>query len=172
MRAQSETANPKGWNPLRMPNVEKPFVLLIDDNETICTLITAVLHRDFSVEVASDGNEAMEKLRTGRYAAVLLDLRMPPPDGFAVLDFLKEHAPKQLRSVLVVTATLRPAEMARANAYGICGIIPKPFDVEALLEGVKRCVVGNGEGGSIGNVIASSGSVILLIADLLRQRLM
>jgi len=155
-----------------MPSVEKPIVLLVDDNEATCTLIAAVLHRDFAIDVASDGNEAMEKLRTGRYAAILLDLRMPQPDGFAVLEFLRQHAPAQLRSVLVVTASLQPAEVARAKGYGVCGIIRKPFDVDLLLEAVKDCVSGNGDGNALGNVIASSGSVILLIAGLLRQRLM
>ncbi len=149
---------------------ENPSVLLVDDNEATCTLITAVLHRDFLVDVASDGGEAIEKLRTGRYAAILLDLRMPPPDGFAVLDFLKEHAPERLRTVLVVTASLRAAEVARAKDYGICGIVTKPFDIESLLESVKQCVSG-GDGHPFGNVIASSGTVIMLIADLLRQRL-
>ena len=155
-----------------MPNVEKPFVLLVDDNEATCTLIAAVLHRDFAVDVAGDGQEAIDKLRTGRYAAILLDLRMPQLDGFAVLDFLKEHAPKQLRNVLVVSAALRPGEMARARAYEVCDIISKPFDVDALLEAVKQCVAGDGDGRAIGNVLASSSTVIMLIADLLRQRLM
>src|SRR3954466_10933478 len=120
-----------------MSNVEKPFVLLVDDNEATCTLITALLHRDFHVEVAGDGAEAIEKLRTVRYAAILLDLKMPPPDGFAVLDFLKEHSPKQLRNVLVVTTALRSGEVARAKSYDICAVIGKPFDVENLLEAVK-----------------------------------
>ena len=154
-----------------MPSVEKPFVLLVDDNEATCTLITAVLHRDFDVDVAVDGNEAIEKLRTGRYAAILLDLRMPQPDGFTVLEFLKENAPAQLRNVVVVTAALRPGEIARAKAYDICDIVRKPFDVDALLEAVKQCATA-GDGGAIGNVLASSGTMIMLLADLLRQRLM
>ena len=89
-----------------MPNVDKPFVLLVDDNEATCTLITAVLHRDFAVEVASDGTEAIERLRTKHYAAIILDLRMPQPDGFAVLEFIEQHDRRQLRNVLVVTAAL------------------------------------------------------------------
>src|SRR4051794_34046846 len=84
----------------RMPKADKPFVLLVDDNEATCTLINAVLQRDFAVDVAGDGTEAIEKLRTIRYAAILLDLRMPPPDGFAVLEFLQQNAPRQLANVL------------------------------------------------------------------------
>jgi CheY-like chemotaxis protein len=150
-----------------MSNVEKPFVLLVDDNEANCTLITAVLHRDFAVDVATDGNEAIDKLRTNQYSSILLDLKMPQADGFAVLDYLKENDPRRLRTVLVVTAALSGREIARAESYGICGIIRKPFDVDVLLELVKQCAA-PGDGRPIGGVIYS----IILIADFLRQRLM
>ncbi len=149
-----------------MSSVEKPFVLLIDDNEATCTLITAILHRDFAIEVAGDGNEAIEKLRTSHYAAIILDLRMPVADGYSVLDFLKEHDPRSLRSVLVVTASLTAPEVARAKSYDICGIIRKPFDVDALLDAVKQCA-SPGDGNAIGNVLSSG--VILMLADLIRQ---
>src|SRR5947208_2669417 len=154
-----------------MSSIEKPFVLLVDDNEATCTLITAVLQRDFAVDVASDGSEAMERLRTNHYAAILLDLRMPQPDGFAVLQFLKEQSPRLLRTVLVVTASLTQAEIARAKAFDICGVIAKPFDVDLLLDAVKQCV-SPGDGNPIGSVLYSSGTVIFFLADLLRGRLL
>jgi len=154
-----------------MSRVEKPYVLLADDNDATCTLITALLHRDYNVEVSLDGQEAIERLRTRRYAALLLDLRMPQVDGFAVLDFLKEHQPAMLASVLVVTAALTNRETQRAESYGVCGIVPKPFEVETLLAAVKRCVSPD-DGNPLGPVLCTSGPVILFLADLLRQRLM
>lgn len=150
-----------------MSNAEKPSVLLVDDNEETCTLITAILHRDFGVETAGDGMEAIEKLRTKQYAAILLDLRMPQFDGFSVLDFLKGNQADTLRSVLVVTAVLTRIETERAKSYGICGIITKPFDVDVLLDAVKGCA---GDRGTLGPTVFCS-PMILLIADLLRQRL-
>ena len=150
-----------------MSNAEKPSVLLVDDNQATCTLITAILHRDFSVETAGDGMEAIEKLRIKQYAVILLDLRMPQFDGFSVLDFLKANNPDMLRSVLIVTAVLTRKEIERAKSYGVCGIIIKPFDVETLLEAVKQCV---GDRGTLGPTVFCS-PMILLIADLLRQRL-
>jgi CheY-like chemotaxis protein len=149
-----------------MSSVEKPFVLLVDDNEATCTLISAVLQRDFTVEVAPDGNDAIEKLRTGHYGAILLDLLMPHTDGFAVLEWLKEHAPDRLRNVLIVTASVREKELARAKAFDICGVITKPFEVDTLVDAVKQCLSG-GDGSPIGSVLYSSGPVIILLADLL-----
>jgi CheY-like chemotaxis protein len=154
-----------------MLRVEKPYVLLADDNEATCTLITALLRHDFHVDVATDGREAIDRLRTRRYQAVLLDLRMPIVDGFAVLDFLKEHRPEALPNVLVVTAALSSGELERANAYGVCAIVTKPFDVETLRARVKECAATD-DGIALGPVLCSSGPMILLLADLLRQRLL
>jgi CheY-like chemotaxis protein len=153
-----------------MSKLEKPTVLLADDNDATCTLITALLYREFNIEVATDGNEAIERLRTRKYAVLLLDLRMPHTDGFAVLDFLKASQPKMLGSVLVVTAALTKREIAKAESYGVCEIVPKPFEVETLLAAVKRCT--SADEGTLGPVLCASGPVILLLADLLRQRLM
>jgi CheY-like chemotaxis protein len=151
-----------------MPNPDKPSVLLVDDNEATRTLITAILQREFSVDVCSDGREAIEKLRTNQYAAMLLDLLMPLYDGFSVLDFLKNTNPEMLPRVLVVTAALSRKETERARSYRICGIINKPFDIDTLLAAVKQCA-GNTEGSTLGKVFCSP--VILLLADFLRQRL-
>ena len=40
--------------------------------------MTALLHEDFAVETATDGMEAIEKLRTNSYGVIVLDLLMPP----------------------------------------------------------------------------------------------
>jgi CheY-like chemotaxis protein len=152
-----------------MSSVEKPFVLLIDDNEETCALISAVLRRDFAVEVAADGQDAIERLRIKRYAVIILDLRMRQPDGFALLEFLEQHDRKRLRNVLVVTAAVSAPEMARARAFDICGIVSKPFEVDVLLEAVKKCAASSGDGNPIGNVLSSG--VILFLAELFRSRL-
>ena len=147
---------------------EKPFVLLVDDNEPTCTLMTALLRKDFSVEVANDGFEAIEKLRTKNFSAIILDLLMPQLDGYGVLDHLTAHSPDMLQRVLVVTAALTRADKTRVQQYNVCRILGKPFEVETLLNAVKHCV---GEDRALRGAFLSSG-VILLLADLLRQRLM
>ena len=149
-----------------MSRTDKPFVLLVDDNEATCTLVTAILQRDFNVEIASDGLKALDKLKTGNYGAVLLDLRMPQLDGFGVLDWIQANRPELLRQILVLTAALSPRELDRAKSYEICGVVAKPFDVDDLLAAVKSCVDPGSR--SLGPVISSG--VILLLADLLRQR--
>ena len=150
-----------------MSRIEKPYVLLVDDNEATCALMTALLQRELVVEIANDGYQAIEQLKTRQYAAILLDLRMPQLDGFGVLEHLREHAPETIRRVIIVSAALHDREVNRLGNYNVFGVIRKPFDVDAFLDTVKTCA--GLAGGGFGNVLCTSTPVILLIADLLRQ---
>ena len=153
-----------------MSTVARRAVLVVDDNEATSTLLMAILQRDFHVDVAIDGMEAIEKIKTNQYAAILLDLRMPVYDGFSVLDFLKANQPEALPRVLIVTAVIRSRETDRAKEYGVCDIVTKPFEVDTLLEAVKRCV-GEPDNGTRGRNVFCSTPMILLIADLLKNRM-
>ena len=146
--------------------MEKPCVLLVDDNDATCTLVTALLQRDYKVEVTTDGTEALEKLKTSRYAAIILDLRMPPPDGFAVMDALLQSNPELLQRIIVLTAALSQRERERVSRYPVCEVVGKPFEVEALVAAVRKCA--GDPGGAFGSVISSG--VLLLIAEMLQRR--
>jgi len=146
--------------------MDKPSVLLVDDNEATCTLVTAVLQRDFRTDVANDGAEALEKLKTGKYAAIILDLLMPPPDGYDVMDVLMQTRPEMLKRTVILTAALSPREKQRMKDYPVADLIAKPFDVEALLASVKKCSGSDGLG--LGNVLSSG--MLLFIAEMIQRR--
>ena len=154
-----------------MQSVENTHALMSDDKEVPCRLRTGVGLRHCHVEAVFAGRETIERLRTRRYAVLLLDLRMPNADGFAVLDFLKEHQPAMLPRVLVVTAAVAARDLQHAESYGLCGVVTKPFEVETLLATVKKCAALD-DADPLGPMLCSSGPVILFLADLLRQRLM
>lgn len=144
--------------------MDKPLVLLVDDNEATTTLLTALLQKDFDLDVCSDGVEAVEKLKTRNYSAVILDLLMPQLDGYGVLDFVVDHNPGLLSRTLVVSAAINRAGTARLRQYGVAGIILKPFDVDVLLAAVRKCA-----GSSMPRGPFLSSGVILLLAEMLRQ---
>jgi CheY-like chemotaxis protein len=148
--------------------MSKPFVLIVDDNDATCTLVSAILHRDFLVDVAGDGAEAVEKLKTKDYSAILLDIRMPVLDGYGVLEFITANRPELLPNTLVVTAALSPRELERVHAFNVCGVIAKPFEVETLLSAVRQCT---GTEATFGGVRFFSSGVILLLAEVVRSRL-
>jgi CheY-like chemotaxis protein len=106
----------------------KPYeVLVVDDDEASRYLMTRSLVGDFATDYAGDGREAIEKLKLKDYDVVLLDLRMPGVDGFAVIHYLQEHQRHTLERVVVVTVSPEEAPDAR-----IAGVIPKPVDPQQL----------------------------------------
>ena len=149
--------------------MEKSRVLVVDDNDATVTLLTALLRREFSVETAADGFSAIERLRTGMYSVIILDLKMPLLDGFGVLDFIREHNPDLLQRVVVLTASLTRTELARVDTYQVCGLIAKPFEIETLLHAIRQCA-GADDSRQLGGFFSSG--MIILLADLLRSRFM
>ena len=113
-------------------------VLVVDDDAGTCELLSAVLEQHgLQVDVASDGQQALDLLRETSYAVVLLDLIMPVLDGFAVLDRMGEEG-RSLPVVLVVTGADRSA-ISQLDSQRIQGIVRKPFDSEELAELVVAC---------------------------------
>jgi len=113
-----------------MSNAEKPSALLVDDNEATCTLITALLHRDFVVETASNGLEAIEKQAVEHIDLLILDLNMPLKDGWDALGALIEINP--LLPVVIITG--RSNQRSLAETAGADALMEKPLDVPLLLQ--------------------------------------
>jgi CheY-like chemotaxis protein len=147
--------------------VEKPLVLLADDNDATCTLVRALLQSEYEIEVASDGSEAIELLRKRRYAAILLDLLMPNVSGFDVLAFLRDEQPGTLPRVAVLTAAVDARQMDRVRAFPIHCVIRKPFEIETLQDAVRSCACLD-DSQSHGRKIFVSGMLLLLAEMLVR----
>jgi CheY-like chemotaxis protein len=112
--------------------------LVCEDDAAIRKLVAMVVGREgFEVDVAEDGAAGMEKMREGCYDLLLIDLMMPGVDGHAVLSFLESRQPERLARVVVMTAAagLTAAELPA----GVCGILSKPFDIDALKAVVRSC---------------------------------
>jgi two-component system, OmpR family, alkaline phosphatase synthesis response regulator PhoP len=118
---------------------EKKKILVVDDDDSIRSLVERVLRREhFEVETARDGQEAILKLAQGDYATVLLDLMMPRVDGHGVLRFLETERPAEKPWVIVMTANMAGAH-ATANASPVFRVLSKPFDIQQLISHVKEC---------------------------------
>jgi CheY-like chemotaxis protein len=120
------------------PMVPAPRALVVDDDEAIRQILTKILEREgLTVESAADGFEAIEKIREGDYALILLDLMMPHIDGFGVLRFLGQSRPDELSNVVVMTA-LSPEYLH----HDLPRVIFKPFDMDLLMAYAREAVAG------------------------------
>ena len=112
-------------------------VLVVDDEATVRFLLSRVLsHSGYSVEVATDGESALERIRASRPDLVVLDLMMPGLDGWGVLERLKGSAAPP--PILVVTAHGDSETPRRAAEAGAAGYLTKPFALKKLVEACAR----------------------------------
>jgi two-component system response regulator MprA len=112
--------------------------LVVDDDAGVRLLIQRILSANgFSVELARDGAEAIEKIATADYDVIILDLMMPRINGRTVVRYLNDHAPEELRKVIVMTA------FGKSAIHEVCPPvgrhIEKPFDINHLLREVTEC---------------------------------
>ncbi len=112
-------------------------ILVVDDDEAIRTLVLRILRRrDFAVDTAKNGAEAIEAMTRCRYAVALIDLMMPVKSGWDVLDWLAALPRPERPLVIVLTAGITARQM---SPEVVAGTVRKPFDVELLLDMVAAC---------------------------------
>jgi DNA-binding response OmpR family regulator len=114
-------------------------VLVVDDEATVRFLLSRVLaHAGYAVDVATDGEAALDRIQASRPDLIVLDLMMPGLDGWGVLERLKAMpAPPP---VLVVSAHGDSDTPLRAAEAGAAGYMTKPFALKALVETCGRII--------------------------------
>jgi DNA-binding response OmpR family regulator len=111
-------------------------ILLVEDDSSIVIGLRMNLEREgYEVELAEDGDTALERIREGDFDLVLLDVMLPKRNGYEVLDALRKEG--NLTPVLMLSA--RSAEMDKVMGLdlGADDYIPKPFSVAELLARVR-----------------------------------
>ena len=115
-------------------------VLIADPNREFQQMMTTLLSKERDMEaadVASDGLEALAKVKTLRPDVVLLDLVQPRLDGLGVLRRLaaQENAPP----VLVLTGFVNAHVIAECSELGAAYFMPKPCDTAELIQRLRKC---------------------------------
>ncbi|MDI7774909.1 response regulator [Asticcacaulis sp. EMRT-3] len=109
-------------------------VLVVDDYKTMLRIISNLLKQlGFeNVEEASDGTEALEKMKKGSYGLVISDWNMEPMTGYELL--LKVRADDVLRRTpfIMVTAESKTENVIAAKKAGVNNYIVKPFNAATL----------------------------------------
>lgn len=110
-------------------------LLLVEDNRVNQVVASRILRRfGATVEIASDGLEALQRLATEEFDLVLMDVQMPELDGFATTRRVRTELGLSVDRlpILALTASVLPEERARAAAAGMDDFIAKPFDPERV----------------------------------------
>jgi putative two-component system response regulator len=113
-------------------------ILIVDDNKVNVELIRAQLKPyNYTIHVAYDGEEAMEKIDKNPPDLILLDLMMPKISGYEVCQYVKQNKKTQFIPVIVVTALQELEDKLKAIELGADDFLVKPFNKLELTTRIK-----------------------------------
>ena len=115
-------------------------ILIVDDYKTMLRIIRNLLKQiDLdNVEEATDGSEALARLRAGRFGLVISDWNMEPMTGLQLLQEVRADAKLKATPFIMVTAESKAENIIAAKAAGVSNYIVKPFNAETLKGKIER----------------------------------
>ncbi len=143
----ADSSEAAGFAPRRLPAIdeaerERSLVLLVDDHPTNRLVIARQLAlAGYASEAAEDGEQGLEKWRSGRYALVLSDVHMPKLDGYQMARQLREEEARDGRErtpIVALTASALKGEAERCLAAGMDDYLAKPVGIPALTAMLRR----------------------------------
>lgn len=137
-------------------------VLFVDDDKEMLLALKEGLEKysdTFSILLAQDGMEAVDKLKQNTVSIVVTDLKMPRMDGFNLLAHVMEQYPEV--PVIIITGYSTPEMKRLAKQGGAVGYISKPFLIEDLAHLIIKTIRKESEGGTLHSV--SSGMFLQLM---------
>ena len=110
--------------------LQRMKILIVDDEPANVALLREILFENgySRIESVRDSKSALETCKEFQPDLVLLDLMMPPPDGFAILESLRSETEDSFLPVVVLTADTNEETKRRALGAGATDFLCKPFD--------------------------------------------
>ncbi len=142
-------------------------ILVVDDDSHIRELICVILSKEgFSIEEATDGEDALSLLEAERIDLIILDIMMPNMDGWSFCKEIRRYYSDTL-PILMLTAKGETAQKVKGFNLGADDYLVKPFDVAELVARVKvllkRYQVTLANQITIGNVVIDRSSYTVLV---------
>ncbi len=120
-----------------MPTAANEKILVAEDEPSVRRLISFKLEKEnFTVEVEEDGQNVMEKLRSGDYDVLILDLMLPGLDGLQILKRIRQEEIDI--SVLILSAKSQEKDITRGFELGADDYLTKPFKSQELIARLKN----------------------------------
>ena len=119
--------------------LEDARVLVVDDNEMNRDMLARRLAKaGMQVDTAEDGNSGLDKILTGAFDLIMLDIMMPDIDGIEVLKRTREFYSKSELPVIMATAKDEGADLAEALSLGANDYVTKPLDFKVVRARVEN----------------------------------
>lgn len=117
--------------------MEKKTILVVDDDPIIARMIKSRLEANrYSVVVAQDGDEGLQKLESQKPDLVVLDIIMPKIDGYTFVREMKKK--EELKQTPVIILTAKGGMKDLFEVEGVIDYVLKPYEPEELLEKIRK----------------------------------
>ena len=111
-------------------------ILICDDEEGVRESLNLILEKDYDLDFASTGDEAVNKVAASSYDGLLLDIKMPGKDGLETLESIRSISPDM--KVIIVTGYQSVETATKAVKLGAIDYITKPFKSDEVLDKIER----------------------------------
>ena len=116
-------------------------ILAIDDSPSVRMMVQMTLtSAGYSVVLAGDGEEGLQKALAHKPDAVLTDQNMPRLDGIGFIRKFRQSQQSAGVPVVFISTESSPATMQQARDAGATGWIVKPFNGPAVIGGIKKLI--------------------------------
>jgi two-component system chemotaxis response regulator CheY len=111
-------------------------ILVVDDYNTMVRIIRKLLKQIGyeNVDEASNGEEALQKIKSKQYGLIISDWNMEPMTGFDLLKHVRADAGTAATPFILVTAESKPENVLAAQQAGVSSYLVKPFSAPVLKE--------------------------------------
>ena len=119
-------------------------ILVVDDNHDIVNIVESWLKaNDYEVYTAYSGEEGLEKSKSLKPDAVILDIVMPDIDGSSVAAEMKENPGTDQIPIICLTGAVKSSELPKNNIVGGQYFLAKPFKGVDLLKMLRLVIFGS-----------------------------
>ena len=119
------------------PNLNKIHILLVEDVDFNVLVAEKMLQNwNATVDVANNGEIAVEKAKNIKYDIILMDLQMPVMDGYTATKIIREFNPTV--PIIALTASITMDVQGRAREFGMNDCITKPFNPNDLFSIIDK----------------------------------
>lgn len=127
-------------SPKKTATAKKYRILVIEDNDINQLVVLSMLkHLKYATDLATNGTEALQKLRRRKYDLALVDLGLPDINGLEVTErYRKEEKPSEHLIMIALTAYVTPHIEAQSYSVGLDDFMAKPFVEDELAETLNK----------------------------------
>ncbi len=112
-------------------------ILLVDDEETLrCVLQETLTGEGYSVDVANDGLQALERFKITSYDLLITDIRMQGMDGLQLIREIKKNGLSI--NIIIITAYGSGETLQEAMQLGVVELFHKPFKLQEIKDSITR----------------------------------